>query len=172
MTLFETWEFSSYPKVRAELLRQAVDSIGDRFSDKNHKNGYIDITSRCGIDLLGCAKALPHTDPAPMFLTWSALWILQASSGHRLKITSPASVFDVRVPKELVPEITPIKIGHVVLFNEHKTHWMDQARDKSVMFAAIFTFKSRPTRDKVEERIRLELKKNMKQFMENENEYL
>jgi hypothetical protein len=49
--------------------------------------------------------------------------------------------------------MTPLVAGNVVLFNAHRTHWMDRAPDSGLMIAAAYDFEHRPTREVVENRI-------------------
>lgn len=165
------WMFSAYPKAREELLRQGQEDFADI-----HR---IEVSAHNGIELIAAKKASIHNDPGPDFDPWSALWILQASRGHKLYVINyqPRVCNDPWIrsyeegkmndaAKRLKPETVRLKAGQIVLFNEHKVHWMDGADDDSTMIAAVFTFKRKPkTKNQIEDRIFRELDKEMWEYL-------
>jgi hypothetical protein len=107
------------------------------------------------IDILHSRTAKPHIDRHSP--EWSALWILRAS-GHVMGTADhrPSNPPIARRRPLKSPQLTYVSltVGEVVLFNLHRTHWMDRAADRSLLVAASFDFTSRPSRSVVEERIR------------------
>ena len=109
------------------------------------------------IAVLASPRARPHVDPS--YPTWSALWVLQ-SRGHRLGIADhiPAKPAEAtRRPLRSPGRANlPLAVDSILLFNAHRTHWMDAVpgRPWPVLFAASFDFPERPSRQIVEERIR------------------
>jgi hypothetical protein len=109
------------------------------------------------IAVLASPRARPHVDRS--YPTWSALWVLQ-SRGHRLGIADhvPASPVETTRRPLRSPGLAslPLAVDSILLFNAHRTHWMDAVpgRPWPVLFAASFDFSERPDRQAVEARIR------------------
>lgn len=95
--------------------------------------------------LLRARSAKPHVDPD--FPEWAVLWVLR-SSGHTLGIADHVprhGGFASRRPiKSPGLSYVPLISGHIVLFNAHRTHWMDAVTDKSTMAAISVDFRIRP----------------------------
>lgn len=135
------------------LLRQAKDQIAIQITDGITA---VRVTARQPIDIVVSPRALPHTDAS--YPEWSALWVLQAL-GHRLGIadhrpTEP--VLPTRRPRK-ARNATSVHPRAIVLFNAHRTHWIDAVpgRPSSVLFAASFDFQNTwPSCCLVERRIR------------------
>jgi hypothetical protein len=106
---------------------------------------------------MGSRRAKSHVDLD--FPAWSALWVLQAR-GHRLGIADhvpPHPAETTRRPLGSPGLINlPLAVDSIVLFNAHRTHWMDAVpgQPRPMMFAASFDFPERPDRQHVEARIR------------------
>jgi hypothetical protein len=115
--------------------------------------------SAAKIGILHSRIAKPHVDDD--FPEWSALWVLQASgqvmgiADHR---PSNPPMAGRRPLKSPMFAVVPLRVGQLVVFNLHRTHWMDRARDRSLMVAASFDFQTRPSRSDVEKRIRAVLR--------------
>ncbi|HUB47969.1 MAG TPA: hypothetical protein VMB73_23570, partial [Acetobacteraceae bacterium] len=109
------------------------------------------------IAVLASPRAKPHVDLD--YPAWSALWVLQAR-GHRLGIADHVPIHPTETTRRPLrsPGVSnvPLAVDSIVLFNAHRTHWMDAVpgRARPVMFAASFDFSERPDRQTVEERIR------------------
>jgi hypothetical protein len=118
----------------------------------------VPVTSATTIGVLASPRANPHVDSS--YPEWSALWVLQ-SFGHQLGIADhrPADPRkNIRRPlRSPGLAFVPLLVDSIVLFNAHRTHWMDAvpSRPRPVMFAASFDFSARLPREDVEERIRM-----------------
>jgi len=109
------------------------------------------------IAVLASPRARPHVDPS--YPPWSALWLLQAC-GHRLGIADHVPIHPAETTRRPLraPGLLslPLAVDSIVLFNAHRTHWMDAVpgRPRPVLFAASFDFPERPDRQTVEARSR------------------
>jgi hypothetical protein len=109
------------------------------------------------IAVLASPRARPHVDPT--YPTWSALWVLEAH-GHRLGIADHVPTNSAEITRRPLrsPGLAslPLTLDSIVLFNVHRTHWMDAVPGqlRPVLFAASFDFSERPDRQTVEARIR------------------
>jgi hypothetical protein len=93
------------------------------------------------IAVLASPRARPHVDPS--YPTWSVLRVHQAR-GHRLGIAdhvpaNPAKTTHRPLRSSGLISI-PLAVDSILLFNAHRTHWMDAVPvwTHPVMFAASF----------------------------------
>lgn len=141
---------------RARLLERAKTQIALPIAD-GISGVSLAVAPARTIAVLASPRARPHVDPS--YPTWSALWVLQAH-GHRLGIADhvPANPAEITRRPLRSPGLTslPLAVDSILLFNAHRTHWMDAVpgRPRPVMFAATFDFSERPDRQTVEARIR------------------
>lgn len=163
--LSEAWNFTH---LRFETIQEmSLRFYKERMNKDSNSykrimdDGFVDGVTFKKMDLVASARAIIHVDAAPEFLPWTLLLILQASDGHRLGVADykPRNPFKIKIPTGTAEETKTIKVGKLVLFNNHKAHWMDKAKDDSIMFAALFSFRFRPTKEQAERRVNTKLKK-------------
>ena len=107
------------------------------------------------IGLLRCWRAVPHVDDDVP--EWTALFVLQ-SAGHQLgtanHIPKGTSELSRKPGTRRQPHIyVPLIVGQIVLFNAHRTHWMDAVPGKKIMAAAFFDFPVFPSEAAVLSRV-------------------
>jgi hypothetical protein len=140
---------------RARILQRAKTQIALPIAD-GITGVSLAVAPATTIAVLASPRARPHVDPS--YPTWSALWVLQAR-GHRLGIADhvPANPAETTRRPLRSSGLTslPLVVDSVVLFNAHRTHWMDAVpgQPRPVLFAASFDFSERPDRQTVEARI-------------------
>jgi hypothetical protein len=146
-----------FAAARSQILNQAKARMELGIGDGVTIVG-VPITPATTIGVVASPRANPHVDSD--FPEWSALWVLQ-SCGHQLGIADhrPANPSNTTRRPLRSPGLAfvPLLVDGIVLFNAHRTHWMDAvpSRPRPVMFAASFDFATRPSREHVEERIRM-----------------
>jgi hypothetical protein len=144
---------------RAYLLERAQSQIALSVAD-GITGVSLAIAPARTIAVLASPRARPHVDTS--YPAWSALWVLQAC-GHRLGIADHVPTYPNATTRRPLRSAgltsLPLAIDSIVLFNAHRTHWMDAVpgRPRPVMFAASVDFPDRPDRQTVEERIRAAL---------------
>jgi len=155
--LAEAWAAPpDFTCVRKTILRRAKAQISIQIADGITGVG-VAVSPSAQIGVLVSPRAQPHVDAD--FPEWSALWVLQ-SCGHHLGIADHVPTYPhetTRRPLRSPGLISvPLLVDNVVLFNAHRTHWMDSVtgRPRPLMFAATFDFPERPDRQAVEGRIR------------------
>jgi hypothetical protein len=155
--LAEAWAAPpDFTCVRETILHRAKAQISIQIADGITAVG-VAVSPSATIGVLASPRAKPHVDAD--FPEWSALWVLQAY-GHHLGIADHVPTYPnetTRRPLRSPGLISvPLQVDSVVLFNAHRTHWMDSVtgRPRPLMFAASFDFSERPNRQAVEARIR------------------
>jgi hypothetical protein len=156
-TLAEAWPApTEFRRFRAVLLERAKRNMALPIAD-GITGVSVAVSSGPAIAVLASPRARPHVDPS--YPEWSALWVLQAR-GHHLGIANhvPARPAETTRRPLRSPGLLSrlLAVDSIVLFNAHRTHWMDAVpgRPRSVMFAASFDFSERSSREAVEARIR------------------
>ena len=147
---------ADFGRVRESLLRRATAQITLQIADGVTAVD-LALSPTTTVGVVASPRAKPHVDTD--FPEWSALWVLQ-SDGHRLSTADHVPRYPsetTRRPLRSPGLITvPLDVDSIVLFNAHRTHWMDAVpgRPRPVMFAASFDFPERPDRQTAEARIR------------------
>lgn len=136
----------SLAEARQVLLQRAKSIFGNGTEGVN-----ADVIRNIGV--LETKRAKPHVDDD--FLEWTVLWVLQ-SNGHMLSTADHRPLYQTTSRRPLRAKglvHVPLTVGEAVLFNAHRTHWMDAASDHSMMISAFFDFRDRPTQKQAVDRI-------------------
>ncbi len=159
--LAEAWAApAEFACVRKTLLHRAKALITIQIAD-GITAVRVAVAPAATIGVLASPRAKPHVDAD--YPEWSALWVLQAC-GHHLGIADDVPTYPTETTRRPLRSpgliCVPLQVDSIVLFNAHRTHWMDTVpgrRPHPVMFAASFDFSERPDRQTVEARIRTAL---------------
>jgi hypothetical protein len=124
--LAEAWPAPpEFTCVRETILHRAKAQISIPIADGITAVG-VSVSTSTTIGILASPRAKPHVDAD--FPEWSALWVLQ-SDGHHLGIADHVPTYPnetTRRPLRLPGLISvPLLVDNIVLFNGHRTHWMD-----------------------------------------------
>lgn len=154
LPLLEAWTAPTELQTKLTHLR---DFFAPLTKETDVLNGSIDMHTklyRCGnnlnqINALAAISAKPHVDE--LFPEWTVLFILQGAmqtlwvADHKPKNL----INDTSRRPRFAPRTSVILTeGQIVLFNAHRTHWMDGI-GKKIMIALTFDFKRRPTKQQV-----------------------
>jgi hypothetical protein len=160
LPLAETWAApADFAHAREPILRRASAQTTIQVADGVTIFG-VALSPTRTIGIIASPRAKPHVDAD--FPEWSALWVLQAH-GHRLSTADHVPIYSGETTRRPLrsPGLVsvPLDVDSIVLFNAHRTHWMDAVpgRPRPVLFAASFDFPERPSHQAVEDRIRSEL---------------
>lgn len=155
--LVESWQPDAYFNgPQARILAEF-----HRSHNKEHYWGIIegvDIDNFHGVNVLVSPSTGAHVDDD--FGEWSALWVLESDPDHKLGIADHrprnSSLGASRRPLK-APGLTfmPLTAGKIILFNAHRTHWLDPIKPKRPLLIAVtLDYRIKPAHERVESDLR------------------
>ena len=152
MSMIRTIAAPTWIEAKRQQLRDRAVAV-----DYDCDEDFVSMVRMDRVVIVAARSAVPHVDSE--FPEWTALWVLQGQ--HRLWTANhkPRGANDYTRKPLRSPGLTSVDLspGDIVVFNVHRTHWMDAAPDGSLMLAGSFDFKAEPSDADVVARIEEEV---------------